>query len=535
MAEANKTSYDEILYTDNSFAETHPDRLAAAATLFGLAPPPLEGCRVLELGCGTGGNLIPMAASLPSASFLGIDLSARQVAEGEKTTALLRLGNINLRHQSILDFGADEGSFDYIICHGVYSWVPDVVRDKILAITARHLSPQGVAYISYNTYPGWHMRGMVRDVMLYHAARFPEPAERVEQARAFLGFLSQAVSKKKGAYAQLLQDEVDLLSETPDTYLFHEHLEEHNHPVYFHQFAAQLAEHGLAFLGESGLHQNWASGFAPEVVAVLERISIDPIHAQQYMDFLRNTGFRRTLVCHAAVAIDRDLKPERLARLRVATHACPVDGEPDLVSKAVVKFESRHGNLATDEPILKAAIICLADAWPDSIPMSRLPGLARARLAGLQNGGTNPVAPPDDQVLARDRELVGQMLASATRSAEVFEWRSAPASFTTEVTNRPVACPLVRYKLTQGTRITNRLHRTIDIGDPVTRYVLIHLDGTRDRTMLLDDLCARAAAGKLIMKREDEPVTDPVELRDMLSRSLDKILTGVAQSAVLIA
>jgi cyclopropane fatty-acyl-phospholipid synthase-like methyltransferase len=153
MTTLPRTSYDEVPYESHPFPQTHPDRLATIATLLGLRPPPVQRCRVLELGCAAGGNLIPMALGLPQSSFVGIDLSAVEVAEGQQLIAQLGLKNVQLRHLSILDAGPDLGRFDYILCHGVYSWVPTAVQDKILDVCKHNLSPHGVAYVSYNTLP----------------------------------------------------------------------------------------------------------------------------------------------------------------------------------------------------------------------------------------------------------------------------------------------------------------------------------------------------------------------------------------------
>ena len=101
------------------------------------------------------------------------------------------LTNVELKCLSILDVTPEFGTFDYVVCHGVYSWVPAPVREKILDICRRNTTPQGVAYVSYNTYPGWHMRGMIRDMMLYHASHFAEPLTKVGQSRALLDFLAE--------------------------------------------------------------------------------------------------------------------------------------------------------------------------------------------------------------------------------------------------------------------------------------------------------------------------------------------------------
>ncbi len=181
-------SYDEVPYSHQPYPQSHPDRLATLGRLFGLSPSPITHCRVLELGCARGGNLIPMAFHLPNSEFIGVELSARQAEMARKTVQDLNLDNVRVENASILDVDRSWGTFDYIISHGVYSWVPEEVQDRILTISSRNLAPQGIAYISYNTYPGWHMRGMVRDMMLFHANQFPDPEQAHRTGQGSDGF-----------------------------------------------------------------------------------------------------------------------------------------------------------------------------------------------------------------------------------------------------------------------------------------------------------------------------------------------------------
>src|SRR5436309_1556438 len=100
---------------------------SSASTALGLArldPTYISVARVLELGCAAGGNIIPLAARNPNASFIGIDLSSAQVESGRARIAQLGLSNIELRCESFSDAAAPDAAFDYIVCHGVYSWVP---------------------------------------------------------------------------------------------------------------------------------------------------------------------------------------------------------------------------------------------------------------------------------------------------------------------------------------------------------------------------------------------------------------------------
>jgi SAM-dependent methyltransferase len=258
------SSYDQIPYISLAFPQTHPDHLAGIARLFALRPPDITACRVLELGCASGGNLLPMAFNLPGSEFIGIDLSQKQVDDGRHAIAALGLRNVRIEPASIADVDEGWGPFDYIICHGVFSWVERDVQDHILTIASRNLSPNGIAYVSYNTYPGWHMREMVRHTMRYHAEQFSDPREQVEQARAMLTFLATA-SAGTGAYHELMSGEAERLSRSPDSYVFHEHLERTNLPVYFHEFIERAERAGLQYLSEAVVSEMLTSLFPAPV------------------------------------------------------------------------------------------------------------------------------------------------------------------------------------------------------------------------------------------------------------------------------
>ena len=177
------TVYDEVLYPNLPFAQTHPDRLATLAILFGMDPAPINRCRVLELGCGDGENLIPMAIENPESQFVGLDAAAVAVRAGNQEVTALGLTNIRLEHMDIMDAGPKLGTFDYAISHGFYSWVPEPVRDKLLALAKAVLAPHGVAFVSYNALPGGRIRQMFRDMMLFHVGDARELALRIHGGR----------------------------------------------------------------------------------------------------------------------------------------------------------------------------------------------------------------------------------------------------------------------------------------------------------------------------------------------------------------
>ena len=187
-----------------------------------------------------------------------------------------------------MEFPLDEPQFDYIICHGVYSWVPDAVQQKILAICSQCLAPNGVAYVSYNTYPGWRMRGMIRDIMRYRAQFFEAPAEKLNQAWGLLTFLSNSVKSENNPYGMMLRSELESIVHSDDSYLLHEHLEDINEPVYFHTFAERASRAGLQYLGEADFGVMSVENFPEHIQGMLQSVSRDTVELEQYMDFLRN-------------------------------------------------------------------------------------------------------------------------------------------------------------------------------------------------------------------------------------------------------
>jgi SAM-dependent methyltransferase len=243
-------SYDRVRYKSLPLAQTHPDRLATIATLFGMTVAPPAECRILELGCGDGGNLIPMALGLPGSSFTGIDLAAQAIEQGRAVANALGLKNITLLPLDLMDAGAELGEFDYVIAHGVYSWVPENIRERLLDVCRANLAPRGVAYVSYNAYPGFHRREMFREMMLYNVDGVEDPADRVRRAIEFVEWLNQFRTESPLTRA-LLAEELHHLSENDWWYVYHDDLAQTNHAEYFHEFVARARDHRLDYLGEA--------------------------------------------------------------------------------------------------------------------------------------------------------------------------------------------------------------------------------------------------------------------------------------------
>jgi SAM-dependent methyltransferase len=534
-----RESYERVPYASGSYHHTHPDHLATLALLHGVETAPPARCRVLELGCSDGGNLVPMALELPASTFVGIDLSPRQIEMGVANVRELGLTNVDLRVLSILDADASQfsrqfavgspqedlttdscqlptancglasmGTFDFVICHGVYSWVGRDVQEQILALCAEVLAPNGVAYVSYNALPGWHVRHFVRDLMQYGTRNAADPA-----ARSFelIRFLSDATARDQDAWAQLIRgarEQFEQWTDEPE-YLLHDYLERTNEPVYLHEFVARAARHGLRYAADAEAQMNEHDNLGPDVSSRLRALARDPIEEEQYFDFLVNRSFRRTLLVHESVTLDRTLQPARMRSLYAASSARPASPQPNLAPAVPETFENERGKpFSSSHPAAKALLVALAGAWPASLSFEEL--LAR---------------------VDADEALLADLLWSLYWSG-VAELHVEPPRCVNAVSERPRASELARRQAARGAFVTNLRRRVLKIDDPVARLLLLSLDGTRDRASLLRLLDGEAAAGRLDITSGDQRV-DPTRIPMVLQAVLDHHLQRLVRLALL--
>lgn len=457
--------YDAVPYVRRSYHYSHPGRLAVLARLFGLGPAPVDAARVLVLGCASGANVIPMAYALPGSSFVGVDLSARQIEEAQAFAAGVGLQNITLQQTDLRELTADQ-PFDYIIAHGVFSWIPPEQQPQLLATCARLLAPQGVVYLSYNTHPAGHLRQMVRQMALFHVRRFSDPAHKAAQTRGLLQFLVESMHPQGSAYQQVLKSELAVLEKMSDSGLLHEVLEEHNNPVHFWEMNQQAAAQGLKFLCESMLAD------MPGLAAEAERLSwlrdiADPLTREQYLDFISGRGFRRSLFCHADLSWDSDLSAEYVKSFQLQSSAKPVgpaDGEVQL-------FRDRYGRqLPVSDPLSAAALAILGENYPQTLSFAELVEACHARL-GIS-------LPPHAEAQLMQLLMVGFVY-------EVVDLRCWNARTAVEVEPRPTVSRVARYQLEQGWELTTLLHEMYQPPDELARDLIGLLDGTRDEEALL--------------------------------------------------
>lgn len=519
---SESTSYDDVPYRSFPFPQTHPSRLATISWLMGNPAPLGPKLRVLEIGCSSGGNLLPLCEQFPEGEFLGIDASRVAIEEGRRISQDARLKNVRLEHADIVHAPID-GRFDYVICHGVYSWVPNVVQDRILEVCQNHLAPNGVAYISYNTNPGWRLRGMIRDLMLYRANFFSDPKERLSQSRELIEFLARSVPIEKSPYGKILNDEIRFLREREDYYLIHEFLEDVNQPVYFHEFADRAERHRLQYLGEADYSMMLVNNFPPTVSETIGRLSSDVVQIEQYMDFLRNRTFRQTLLCHNDIALNRDVTPERLARMSIATNAELVSKETIETEGGRVSYRRSGSTLTTAEPLVQAAMQVLVERWPDWTPFCELVAEARSRIAA----GPVLISPERNR---REEFLVAEPLLKCY-SIGLVDLTVLPIRPELTVPALPCATRLSRIQAQSGFPVTNLWHNTVGIND-LERRVLWHSDGTRDRNDLADALTEDILSDRLIAHDGGRRVDDRDSARRISADVLESTLSSLGRKGL---
>ena len=302
--DVQQTIYSELGYKSMPFPYTTPATLEAYAALVGISAPNPKTARVLELGATYGGNIISQALFNPDATFVGIELSQEQVEKGNEVIANAGLTNVSLIQSDIASIGSEIGTFDYIIAHGVYSWVDDGVKEALLRLINEHLAEDGIAYVSYNTYPGWHTMEEVRQLMMFSnrdKTQFNHK-EKVLHGKTIGSIVGSQIlkydnlkernSKFLGALRSVMQKD--------EYYVGHDHLEPNNDPVYFYQFNDHLAAHNLAYLCDADLTLSMVRSFDADIADTLDKLAPnDHVAQEQYLDFMLDTTFRKSIICKA--------------------------------------------------------------------------------------------------------------------------------------------------------------------------------------------------------------------------------------------
>jgi trans-aconitate methyltransferase len=514
--------YDQTPYHSVPFPMTRPAHVAAVLHLFGLAAPDVESARVLEIGCSGGGNLVPLAAAFPQARFVGIDISAVQIRRASEQAAAVGLSNIEFRQASITEIDESWGAFDYIICHGVYSYVPAEVRRAILRVSAERLTASGAAVVSYNVLPGWHLRRVTRDAMLEHAALFDTPAEKIAEARKFLDFLKDHAPDDD--YGQVLRQEAASMPEQRDDYVMHEFLEPENSACSVLEFVHAAEGAGLGYLADAVIHEMFPESHGAEMAATLRQFSPDdPLKLERYLDLVIGRTFRQSILMKPAALAraQRALGPSSMAGLHVAARFAEVpslDGPGPFVFKARARSEEAVWSLTIGSPAAARALAMLSHRWPASATTAEL-------IDAAASDGT-----PRETVAALVLDLLFRLMAGGMLVLSAAPIRAGGAD-----ASHPVGWPVARADARRGAGETaNLLHMSAALDGP-SRTLLPLLDGTRDRPALIEHLAGKVADGSIALQHDGKPIQDPEIVRRAVAGLVESTLRTLAAAALLSA
>lgn len=520
MTDSLLASYEAVSYRSKPIAFADPDSIAANAILHGMTPASPDRCRVLELGCAAGMNIVSAAVTAPKSEFVGIDLSPSQIESGRMLVSEMGLRNVTLEARGIETIGDELGEFDYIVCHGVYSWVPPHIQDAILDVCRRHLAPNGIAYVSYNAYPGWHQRGMVRDMLAFNDDPSLPPADRITRARAFASFLASPDPDDDSLYGRVLREELKEIAGRSDQQLFHEQLEPYNTPVYFADFAKRAAERGLQYLAEAK-----PSADTPASAAVRKALgetlgSGERILAEQYRDFLVGRTFRRTLLCREEMRPAGEPRAEAIQNLFLRSRAAPVqpaaadlERVPDIQS-----FRTPAGvTITTNNPLVMGLLHTLADLAPSTIPFAELHQRLAERLHSASDAGARTIA-DDASVVAR--------AALQCAPNGLVELRALPSRIVARPGPRPKASGLARFQAIHAKEVTSLGHWMVELSG-LERFLIRSLDGSNDRRQLLRLTTQALVSGELTVAASPSA--------EDIGRVIDDALANLARSGLLVS
>lgn len=514
-------AYDRTPYAGQPFCLSHPSLLAAYGSLYGMSPSPPGNSRVLEMGCGDGSNIMPMAYEFPESEFIGIDLSPVQIKIGQRHVESLGLMNIRLDARNIMDMGSGDGKFDYIIVHGVYSWVPDRVKEKILDICRNNLADQGIAYISYNVLPGWQFNKSMRDMMLYRSRHISTPKERVNATMELVNAMLEAGADSNRFHDVQLRWFGKNLQSFKDgsSYLLHEYMEANNDPFYFHQFVNALGKQGLQYICDADQSDFELGGLPADTEKKIEQLSENAIDIEQYLDFFKNTRFRHSLVCHENINVRSEYSLERMTPLFAATDVVPVLDSPGSPIIEATAFRTSLGRqFSTQHGIAQAALVKLSQIKPCTIDM---PSLIQAVKNEL---------PPEAKGPAEQHEKIGHVVHSLFFNG-VVELLAAPRRCVLEIRDRPMASS-VALLLAPSERLTNLCHRSIVMDDNMARFILGYLDGTRSRDGLIDLALDGIQTGRIHF--QNQKVSSKAISREWVGKMVDSILQHLSRCGILV-
>ena len=460
-----------------------------------------------------------MAQIFPGAEFVGVDASSKQIASGNEAIAFTNVENLRLIAGDLSKLDEDLGKFDYIITHGIYSWVPQEVKDAILSISSKNLNPNGIAYVSYNCLPGWRMRSALRDMMIMHTGGISNVLEKVAQAKALIKFLAESCAEET-PYGKYLRQELEMLRKADDSYIAHEFLESDNDPLYFTDFLKAAAKYNLGYLGDAEPATMVTDNLPAQAAQTLKSLKLNLLATEQYIDFVRNRTFRSTLLCHSSSALNRNVDPARLEGMHVSSLITLKQAAGD--GKPAIFTSSAGSELTVNEPVTAEVFAYVAKLSPRSQSVAECVGaLATSMAERFKN--LDPAAVRSDlgRVLLQGylRKMVDFTIGAPGRRISVLE--------------NPEALPLARWQATRSPKVSSPRLDLLNADPFVAKFITL-CDGTRDRGAIVDALVASHEKKEFQLNENNQPITDPERAKFVIEKLYDGSITHLSNLGLLL-
>ena len=319
--------YETRVYPAMSHPLSDPAVSAVAARLGGLAVPHPAAARILEIGCCSGLNLIPLAMRWPDSRLVGIDLSGPSIRTARNLARAAGVTNIEFHAVDLREFDP-AGEVDFIIAHGFFSWVPDEVKAALLAFCHRHLAPDGIATVSFNLESGWRPR---MPVIAKVRAILRAGAEHEMSALAILRSVTEPASPELAIID-------DMIAKGPAILAFDD-FGPINDPWPLDRFVHAAAAAGLRWLGESHPANNLPPGLDPQAFHDLRQRFPDPLALQVAGDEASMRTFRSGILCRAEAQASVGIPTERVFELAVRMIPGTVSPREERLIESIASYD----------------------------------------------------------------------------------------------------------------------------------------------------------------------------------------------------
>ncbi len=500
-------NYDDLPYDNKPDLRTHISAIAGVAKVFELKTVAVSEARVLEIGCAWGANLIPMAESFPKSEFVGVDLSKKQVEMAEATLKNMpkKLKNIKIKNKSFTDLTAKkDGKFDYIIAHGIYSWISKEKQDALIKKCAELLSDKGVIHISYNTLPGWNMVKTVRDLLKFHTKDTETFKGKGEDIGRILEFVSQNTSGDS-SYGKFFADEWEQIKDKKLSYILHDYLEVENNPCYFSEFMSKAESNGLSYLGDISLPSMFLGNFSETVKNSLSEVK-DIVKQEQYMDYLSNRRFRGTLLFKNSKkrVAHRNIKFESIKDMYFVTKSCFVEHAKPMDFKKGKEFE--FASISNSEMTFKVksglAAAVLASIVSNALSPANKEKIIESALLLLK-----PSKAKQKETKENLEKIVSEVLLIWVMKG-IIDLHSFDFPCAKEISSKPKISGISMAQIKLGVNYTTTcLHRTIEL-KPIEKIILSFCDGKNTVEDINNEIFKLVKSKALSIESDDEVKTE---------------------------